>query len=175
MTAVCNTTPLIYLAKADLLSALQGLYGSVYIPEEVYQEAVVKGLARGYADAQSIEAACQDWLTRRSVGTNLLTALGSLKIPRKTRNDLKSWAGALHRVDAQTIALAIEIQADVLVMDDRAPLRFALKAVPYFRYEVFGSGDVIDAALAQKVITPDEHTRYMNLFSASAAWISRVS
>ena len=46
-----NTTPLIYLAKEDDPHILKKLFENIYIPTEVYREAVESGLARGYSDA----------------------------------------------------------------------------------------------------------------------------
>jgi predicted nucleic acid-binding protein len=59
---VSNTTPLIYLSKADKLTILKDLFGNVYIPTEVYSEAVESGLSKGYSDAQKIDTACKDWI-----------------------------------------------------------------------------------------------------------------
>ena len=52
MIAVINSGPLIALAKLNELRVLPALYGTVIIPQAVYTEAVVVGLARGYQDAK---------------------------------------------------------------------------------------------------------------------------
>lgn len=48
MEVVSNTTPLIYLAKGKMLYVLKDLFEHVYIPKEVYEEAVEAGLAKNY-------------------------------------------------------------------------------------------------------------------------------
>jgi predicted nucleic acid-binding protein len=47
----CNAGPLMALGKLNRLDLLTGLYPIVQIPEVVYNEVVVDGLARGEADA----------------------------------------------------------------------------------------------------------------------------
>jgi len=47
----CNAGPLMALGKLNRLELLADLYPSVQIPEVVYNEVVVDGLARGEADA----------------------------------------------------------------------------------------------------------------------------
>jgi len=49
--AVSNSGPLIALAKLKALDLLPRLYDVVYIPQAVYDEAVVEGMRRGYKDA----------------------------------------------------------------------------------------------------------------------------
>jgi predicted nucleic acid-binding protein len=55
MIVVCNSTPLIALAKIDQLGLLKEFFGEVFIPEEVYDEVVRRG--RGLAGASEV-AAC---------------------------------------------------------------------------------------------------------------------
>jgi len=50
----CNAGPLMALGKLNRLDLLADLYASVQIPEVVYTEVVVDGLARGEADAASV-------------------------------------------------------------------------------------------------------------------------
>lgn len=52
----CNAGPLMALGKLNRLDLLADLYASVQIPEVVYTEVVVDGLARGEADAASVRA-----------------------------------------------------------------------------------------------------------------------
>ena len=57
--AVCNATPLIYLAKIGRLDLLRLVFGRVLIPEEVRREVVDEGKRLGKADASVVEAALQ--------------------------------------------------------------------------------------------------------------------
>ena len=51
MPVISNTSPLIWLSKIGKITLLKELYGEVIIPEEVYREAVEKGLQEGFSDA----------------------------------------------------------------------------------------------------------------------------
>lgn len=52
---ICNAGPLIALAKLNRLDLLAGLYRQVQIPPAVYDEVVIQGLARGAADARTVQ------------------------------------------------------------------------------------------------------------------------
>ena len=52
---VFDATPLIYLAKAEALTYLDGLEPPRFIPELVYEEVVTDGLAHDYPDARRVE------------------------------------------------------------------------------------------------------------------------
>ncbi len=49
MIAVSNTTPLIGLATIQRFDLLRDLFGEIFIPQAVYDEAVVKGREEGGA------------------------------------------------------------------------------------------------------------------------------
>ena len=55
----CNAGPLMALAKLNRLDLLAKLYDKVRIPEAVYREVVTQGLARGAADARTVQLFCQ--------------------------------------------------------------------------------------------------------------------
>lgn len=60
---VSNATPLIYLSKVGKLELLKGVFGEIYIPEEVKIEAVDRGKELKRRDALVIEKAIEDgWL-----------------------------------------------------------------------------------------------------------------
>ncbi|MCJ7479084.1 MAG: DUF3368 domain-containing protein [Candidatus Nanohaloarchaeota archaeon QJJ-7] len=52
---VLDATPLIYLAKAGVLQKLESLEEDLIVPNEVYDEVVIKGKEAGEADALLIE------------------------------------------------------------------------------------------------------------------------
>lgn len=55
MEVICNSGPLMTLAKLNLLSLLKKLYDEVLIPKAVYSESVIMGKKKGYEDARTIE------------------------------------------------------------------------------------------------------------------------
>ena len=98
MIVICNSTPLIALAKINQLQLLKEYFGEVLIPEEVYDEVV----RRGSGLAGAVEIAACDWITRAQV-TNRL-AVDALCI-------------SLDRGEAEAIVLASE-KNGLLIIDD---------------------------------------------------------
>ncbi len=54
LIVLCNAGPLMALGKLNRLGLLAELYGEVRIPRAVYDEVVVRGLARGAPDALTV-------------------------------------------------------------------------------------------------------------------------
>ena len=100
MSVVSNTSPLISLARLGQLELLRALYGELLVPEAVWQEVVVEGA--GHPGAAELEFA--SWIQRRTV-TN-----------RPLVQALRQHLGA---GEAEAIALALEMGAEVLLMDER--------------------------------------------------------
>jgi predicted nucleic acid-binding protein len=98
-TVVVNTTPIITLALIGQLDLLQHLYGEVVIPLAVQAE-VLAGGSGGIGVAELQEA---NWI--RTV---------SMQDPR--RADLLS---DLDRGEAEVIALAQELNAELVIIDER--------------------------------------------------------
>ena len=100
MIVISDTSPLINLAWIGKFSLLEQLYGSMLIPTAVWQEAVEMG--GGQPGSAEIKAA--DWIQIVEVqNTPLVIAL---------QQDLD--AG-----EAEAIALALEQNADLLLIDER--------------------------------------------------------
>ena len=100
MIVVSNTSPLTNLALIGRLDLLPQLYGTLTIPDAVWHELVVKGVH--LPSAQQIAGA--SWLSVRTV-TNQALVLS-------LRQDLD--AG-----EAEAIALSMEMDADLLLIDER--------------------------------------------------------
>lgn len=100
MKVVSNASPLINLARIGQLPLLPRLFGRLLLPQAVWQEVVEDG--RGQPGAEEIRRAV--WIERATVSNQPLV--------HSLRQDLD--AG-----EAEAIALAIEIQADWLLMDER--------------------------------------------------------
>jgi uncharacterized protein len=100
MIVVSNSSPLVSLAAVGRLELLHDLYGTISIPQAVHQEVVMQGLGRpGAAEVQAL-----DWIVCRDVGDpSVVTALES----------------KLDHGEAEAIALAVELRADLLLMDER--------------------------------------------------------
>ncbi|MCP4701211.1 MAG: DUF3368 domain-containing protein [Gammaproteobacteria bacterium] len=96
---VSNSTPLIHLAKIGKLELLRDFFGTVLIPQAVFDECVTEG--RGYEDAMLLAKA--RWLTVK---------------PTSNANLVKLLNADLDRGEAEAIVLALEQQADLLLLDD---------------------------------------------------------
>ena len=100
MSIVSNTSVLVNLARIGKLDLLCQLHGELVIPEAVWKEVVIKG--SGQPGADEIKAAA--WIKVRPVTNRQLV--------HALRQDLD--AG-----EAEAIALALEIGAELLLMDER--------------------------------------------------------
>jgi predicted nucleic acid-binding protein len=100
MSIVSNASPLINLARIGQLDLFTQLYGELVVPEAVWREVVLEGA--GQPGAEEIETAA--WIQVQPVVNRELV--------RALRQDLD--AG-----EAEAIALALEVGAEFLLMDER--------------------------------------------------------
>ena len=100
MIVVSNTSPIINLAVIGRLELLQQLYSTITIPQAVYHEIVVRGV--GQPGATEIQTS--SWIERHTVRDAALV------------QQLKQHLDA---GESEAIALAIEMQADQLLLDER--------------------------------------------------------
>lgn len=101
MIVVSNTTPLIGLAQIQRFDLLRQLFGEIYIPQAVYEEAVVRGREEGGA--------------KREVST--ATWIKTVRV--KDRLAVEVLLDELDLGEAETIVLAGEMGADWVLMDER--------------------------------------------------------
>ena len=95
---VSNTTPIISLLKLNRLEILRDLYGQINIPSAVYQE-IEAGKSKGYyQDLSKI-----DWIT-----------ISKVKDEQAVKYFLDLDAG-----EAEAIVLATEINADLIILDEK--------------------------------------------------------
>jgi predicted nucleic acid-binding protein len=106
VTVVSNTSPITNLAAIGQISILRQMYGTLYIPEAVYRE-LREGEHRG-DHPPFLETA--DWIQVRPVPSEALQSLAPYR---------------LDRGEAEAIALAHHMQADLLLMDERIGRRCA--------------------------------------------------
>jgi len=97
---VSDTSAIINLAAVGQLDLLRQLYGKIAIPQAVYHEIAVVGAGQpGATEAQTLE-----WIETREVTNDaLVTAL-------QVELDVG---------EAEAIALAVELKADILLLDER--------------------------------------------------------
>jgi len=96
---VSNASPLIGLVRIGRLELLRQLYKELFIPEAVWREVVVEGA--GQPGAEDVQAAT--WIETR---------------PATNRQLVKALQQELDAGEAEAIALALEINADFLLMDE---------------------------------------------------------
>lgn len=106
MIVVSNTSPIINLAAIGRLELLQHIYGTIVIPQEVYHEVAVKG----HEQAGASEIQTYSWFEPYHVQDIALV------------NRLEQHLDA---GEAEAIALAVELQADLLLLDERRGRRIA--------------------------------------------------
>ena len=99
LTIVSDATPLIALAKLDGISWLHQLLGEIIIPEAVYDEVVVAGANKIGSDV--IDTA--HWIHVHQV---------------KDKTHVLLLLNQLDRGESEAIALAYELKADWLLMDE---------------------------------------------------------
>jgi predicted nucleic acid-binding protein len=100
MIVVSNTSPIINMAAVGRLDLLQQLYEKVVIPQAVYNEITVVGAGQpGAMEVQTV-----DWIEAKEVTNRILvTALQA----------------ELDEGEAEAIALAIQLKAHLLLLDER--------------------------------------------------------
>lgn len=101
MIIVCNSGPLIALAKIERFDLLKSLFGRIYISERVWEEVVLKG--RGKPGAAETEEAIHLWIEKRDVQDKFAVEI---------------LLADLGMGEAETIVLAKELNADILLLDD---------------------------------------------------------
>lgn len=113
MSVVSDASPLISLAAIGRLDLLRQLFGTLSIPAYVHKEVTQ---ATGRAGAK--ELAASDWVVVRKLGNDFLA---------------RALDGELDRGEAEAIALAVELKADLVLIDERrgraVAARFGLKVV----------------------------------------------
>lgn len=110
MIVVCNSSPLIALSAIGLFDLLTTLYGIINIPQAVYEEVAVRG--SGLVGSQELA--------------------GSQFVISHTVSDQQSVArlmteSGLDRGESETIILAIQLGAALIILDDRDARRYAHK------------------------------------------------
>ena len=108
MIVVGDASPLIALASIGQLKLLRGLYGSILVPAGVAAEIA----EAGYLDLAQEAVEAGEWIETREVSDRALVS--ALEIQ-------------LDHGESEAIALAIEREADLLLMDERRGRQIATR------------------------------------------------
>lgn len=100
MVVVSDSSPLISLAAVKQLSLLADVFGPIMVPDTVWEEVTARGARRPGA----AEVAGADWIKRHAVAES---SVGTL---------LKQ---ELDAGEAAALALALQQEADVVLLDER--------------------------------------------------------
>lgn len=101
MIVVVNSSPLIALCKINRLRILKEQFAEIFISESVYKEVVIQG--KGKIGSKEVEEA--SWIERKKIKD----------IEAKGHLTMKFNLGA---GEAETIILAREIKADLVILDE---------------------------------------------------------
>ena len=148
-TVVSNSTALIFLAKINKLNLLRDIFGKIIIPEEVYFEVAVKGCGR--PGSEEIRLAIKDWIIVKKVRNKELKKLLSL---------------ILDEGEAACIALALEIKADYVILDDL----MARKIAGSLELNIIGTIGII--LLAKKLKLIDNPKSIILSLRRAGFWLS---
>jgi predicted nucleic acid-binding protein len=142
VTVVADTGPLIALAKIEALDVLSDLYEQVITGPTVYTEAVLAGLAVNAPDAVALQDAY-----KRGILTVRMPVTKELPYP-----DL------LHAGEAESTRLAIELEAEYVLMDDFRARQVALRnlAAAHSSARVKGTLGLIVSAVQAQIIHSEQ-------------------
>jgi uncharacterized protein len=111
MLAVCNTSPISNLASIDRLELLKSQFSVVWIPSAVQAE------LRAHPDTEA----------RLSIQTAIDSQWIRIATPQPSKL-LSLLLAHLHRGEAETVALAIDLKANIIVIDEQEARQVATEA-----------------------------------------------
>lgn len=141
MIVVCDSSPLIALAKIDSFLLVQKLYGKLIISGEVYAEVVVAGTGLAGAADTSKSAWIEVQQIKNPVDLTLAQARFGLGVG-----------------ELSTMILAKEIRADLVILDDLGARKLAQKE----GFKVQGCIAILEACF-RKGFLPDLRQAYDQL------------
>ena len=110
MAASSDAGPLIWLAKSGILHLLNKPYSEIVIPEAVYDEAVTRGIEKGYPDAQVIKKAVEEGWIR--------VLKPSRQFTDRAEAEEDKLGVELGEGEREAMALALENRTSVFLTDD---------------------------------------------------------
>jgi len=127
MIVVSDTSPILSLALIGQLELLHDLYGTIVIPKAVRSE-----IATDQSGAREVSQA--EWIIARPIAPDVV---------------LKLLLREVDRGEAEAIGLAVQLNADVLLIDERKARHLAA----YLELGVVGLLDVLQEAKQRHLIT----------------------
>jgi len=110
LAASSDAGPLIWLGKCDILYLLRKIYAEIAIPEAVYEEAVSRGLEKGFEDARVIKMAIEKtWIKVYKTSKQFTDKVESAE----RRLDIELGTG-----EREAIALALERNTSTILTND---------------------------------------------------------
>ncbi len=150
MIVVSNTSPITNLAAVGQLNLLQQLYGTIIIPQAVYQELTSAGdTIPGATEVQTFNWIQVQQVTNRTLVNSLLNQL--------------------HQGESEAIALAIELQADWLLIDEELGRKVAANNQLKF---IGILGVLIEAK--QRGLIPSVKSVLDNLINQAEFWVTEA-
>lgn len=153
MIIIADTTPLHYLVLIGEAAVLEELFGSIIIPQAVFDE-----LHRDRTPQQ-----VKDWIDSRPQW---------LEVKRPTR-ELADVAKSLGSGEREAIALAIDLEADAILLDDkRAKSEARLRNI-----RVITILNILEAAAERGLLhLPDaiERLRHTNFYMPAEEFVEQV-
>ena len=144
---VTNSTPLIGLTRIGSLNILEKLYGRIHIADGVYEELVVK--RKNKIGVEEIKKA--DWIIREQIKDSLAS---------------ETLQTELDRGEAETIVLARELSADLVIVDEHK----ARRVCKHLRLKVIGTVGVLLDARRRGIIK--EVRPFLDKLRSSQFWMN---
>jgi uncharacterized protein len=109
---ISNSSPLILLAKINKLYILEKLYAKVHIPQEVYEETIVKGKKENYSDAALIE-------------NNVNEFIFVVNLNERHKKEAEKLREILGSGEGEAIELCLQQKSELLLIDNLEPRKIA--------------------------------------------------
>lgn len=148
---VCNSSPLIWLARIGRLTFLRDLFGEIVIPMSVHEESALR---KRSPDAVLIERAVEE---------------GWIKVleERTGKADVLVDVSGIHLGEAEAILLAQRLETE-LIIDERE----ASATAQMFGVRPMGTIAVLLLALAKGLLTLQEFRECLDSLLTSGFWLT---
>lgn len=151
---ISNSSPLILLAKINKLDILEKLYGKITMPQEVYNEVIIKGKNENYSDAALIEKSINEFIFVRNV-------------TEEHKKEAEKLKGIIGSGENEAISLCIQEKAELLLIDNLEPRKIAqIKGIKYR-----STPGILLEAFKNKIIAFSEYESAIKELSKHA-WLS---